>query len=69
MIDILTASQFYDNCPRWDEQVEDNEESSLEIRLFHQSETFRNTLARVTTRLGFQYNMSAGLFELYYNRN
>jgi len=59
--------QFYDNCPRWDEQVEDNEESSLEIRLFHQSETFRNTLARVTTRLGFQYNMSADDMLLIYD--
>lgn len=59
--------QFYDNCPRWDQLVEDNEESSEEIRLYHQSETFQNTLARVTKRLGFQYNMSADDMLLIYD--
>lgn len=58
--------QFYDNCPRWDQQ-DYNEESSSEIRLFRESETYKNTLAQVTRRLGFQYNMSADDMHLIYD--
>lgn len=36
-----------------------------ELTLFRQSVTFQNTLADVTTRLGFQYNMSSGTIQNY----
>ncbi|KAI9563599.1 hypothetical protein GHT06_011063 [Daphnia sinensis] len=50
---------FYENCTRWREQVEEKGMLEQELTLFRQSVTFQNTLADVTTRLGFQYNMSS----------
>jgi len=59
--------QFYDNCTRWEEQVNGQEESSAEIRLFRKSEAYQNTVAAVTNRLGFQYNMSSDDIVLIYD--
>ena len=52
---------FYENCTRWREQVEEMGMLDKELNLFRQGVTFQNTLADVTTRLGFQYNMSSGM--------
>lgn len=52
---------FYENCTRWREQVEEMGMLDQELNLFRQGVTFQNTLADVTTRLGFQYNMSSGM--------
>jgi hypothetical protein len=41
--------------------VEEKGMLEQELTLFRQSVTFQNTLADVTTRLGFQYNMSSGI--------
>lgn len=52
---------FFENCTRWREELEEQGLLDQELNLFHQQSTsFQNTLADVTTRLGFQYNMSAG---------
>jgi hypothetical protein len=56
---------FYENCTRWREQVEEKGMLEHELTLFRQSVTFQNTLADVTTRLGFQYNMSSGNIQNY----
>ena len=52
---------FYENCTRWREQLEEKGVLEQESTLFQQGSTFQNTLADVTTRLGFQYNMSSGI--------
>lgn len=51
---------FFENCTRWREQLEETGLLEQEIDLYRQGATFQSTLADVTTRLGFQYNMSAG---------
>lgn len=51
---------FYDNCTLWRVNVDQDPASEKEASLFRASSAFQNTLADVTRRLGFQYNMSAG---------
>lgn len=48
----------------WDERVGRQEEYKRELNLYRQGPVFQSTLADVTIRLGFQYNMSSGKRQL-----
>jgi multiple inositol-polyphosphate phosphatase/2,3-bisphosphoglycerate 3-phosphatase len=58
---------FNHNCSLWKDVVDESEASERESNLFRQSPIYLKTLADVTARLGFQYNMSIEDMQIMYD--
>ena len=50
---LQSCFQFFDFCPVWSEDVEENNETYREQKLFEQSVHVQDVLIKVNLRLGF----------------
>jgi hypothetical protein len=58
-------SQPSDYCTLWDEEVNHNPASKREAELFRDGPEVAAVIQNVSTRLGFNYNISYGMYVLF----
>ena len=53
--------QFYDDCPRWIQEVENNNETTFkEQSLFEKGEEFQSVIHAISARLGYMHPLQRG---------